>query len=485
MRSNRESFSRLITWVSPRLDLCQLPAERGKAPSGWTMIPSARLDPHAASRAGYRSGSRFARLSRGVAPVEERSFIESLGLTLTEWRRKCRAWNLKPGVVNERVQRNVRLLKEWGLPPEDFKKVVKGSMGVAGFTESAIEKRLVWMANYLGFTNDQVMRVVRSNPSVLNYSITHRMAPFVQIFFQAGYTKADVRWMIWKYPQVIGFSNRLDSLCDFFQASLDFARSKVMEVVVKHPSTLGSSIDGTLRPKIDFLMELGFDREEVSSIIGGSPQILGLSLEQNIQVKIAKLEGVGLEREDVLRVIKRAPSLLWKDFDKSVNARISWLQNSLTYSSGEALEAFRKCPRAFCVSLHTWKETSELLMDWAPDRLHGMDFLKRNPGVLTLSSETLEEKLDFATQVLKKSKAEVLSCPRFLLTSLDKAVLLRAGFVCYKEENPSEFSLGVFCSRKRFNELFDEEELLEFGRQWRTLTKGQKINVIQNDCRPL
>lgn len=399
-------------------------------------------------------------------PLPEGSFEEVTGLTMVEWKKKCKAWCLKPTTAKPKLKRNLLLLHKWGLTQDQKRKIVRGSMALSGYTPGSIQRKLMWMTDEFGFSRAEVMKIICTNPSHLNYSVDHRIKPFLALFVCVGYKKEDIRHMILKHPVVLGFSKNFDKFTEFFKEMLGLSKWDVTHMIMKFPSCLGSSIEKSLSVKVQFILGLGLSKEETASILRASPQILGVSLEQNANIKIEKLMQLGLSKPQVAQVIKGLPSILWRDFGSTITAKIAWLQGYLQYDEAEALRVLIKAPRVFGLHLDAWEATQRRLCEAASSDA-ACDLLRKNPCIWSISDLSLRNKIKFAQTELKKSAQDVLACPEYLLTSLSGSISLRTKLMKDMGMDPTTITLGTISQRSRFIQVVDESTLDAYERKWR------------------
>lgn len=81
---------------------------------------------------------------------------------------------------------------------------------------------------------------------------------------------------------------------------------------------LVSSVEGTIKPKIEFLRSVGFDYEEVGNMVVRSPMILTLSVERNL---VPKFEFFAGEMKGDLGELKRFPQFFSFSLEKKIKPR--------------------------------------------------------------------------------------------------------------------------------------------------------------------
>ena len=63
------------------------------------------------------------------------------------------------------------------------------------------------------------------------------------------------------------------------------------------------SIEGQLKPKIRWLLELGLSKRQVAKAVAGFPRVLGYSIEQNLKPTVQWLLELGLSKRQVAKAV--------------------------------------------------------------------------------------------------------------------------------------------------------------------------------------
>lgn len=72
---------------------------------------------------------------------------------------------------------------------------------------------------------------------------------------------------------------------------------------------------------ISFLEEIGFDKESVGRIITRCPEVSATSVEKTLKRKLEFLISIGVSKTHLPRAIKKYPELLVSDPDKTLLPR--------------------------------------------------------------------------------------------------------------------------------------------------------------------
>lgn len=72
---------------------------------------------------------------------------------------------------------------------------------------------------------------------------------------------------------------------------------------------------------VSFLEGLGFDQETVGKILGRCPEIFATSIEETLKKKVEFLVSIGVSEDHLPQAIKKYPELLVSDTNRSLLPR--------------------------------------------------------------------------------------------------------------------------------------------------------------------
>ncbi|KAK9691114.1 hypothetical protein RND81_09G176500 [Saponaria officinalis] len=157
----------------------------------------------------------------------------------------------------------------------------------------------------------------------------------------------------------------------------------IQQIISKFPAFAYYSLEGKVRPVVEFLLDLGIPKSEIPIILRKRPQLCGISLSENLIPTMKFLEGLGLDKSKWARVIYRFPPLLTYSRQKLMST-VDFL-----YEMGLTAEAVGKvltrCPNIISYSVEdTLRPTAKYFS------LLGLDvsiLLYRSPQSFGLSIE--------------------------------------------------------------------------------------------------
>ncbi|GMH41154.1 hypothetical protein BSKO_09064 [Bryopsis sp. KO-2023] len=232
-----------------------------------------------------------------------------------------------------------------------------------------------------------------------------------------------------------------------FLIELGVSHTDLERMVIRFPKTLTFSVKTNMVPKVEYYRSLGLTDANIVSMVKMLPQLLCYKLETNIRPGIEYLKGLGLHEEDVLKVIVKYPALLGLSLTQNMEPTLG-----------------------FFLSQGASKEKVALLV-------------KRIPSVIGLSLEyNIRPKFCFASEVLEKSVEEIFSCPTYFSLSLQDRILFRVAvldFLGVDFRKPAIRTLFLTASWE-FKQDYGKEEVELFETWWGTLDKEQKAECVRN-----
>ncbi|KAK1294858.1 hypothetical protein QJS10_CPA16g01302 [Acorus calamus] len=225
------------------------------------------------------------------------------------------------------------------------------------------------------------------------------------------------------------------------------------------PDLLYFNPDRTLKPKMDFLRDVGFSIPDLIFLLSKNPCILTSSLGNQIVPAYGFLKSILGTDEVIISTAKRAPWLLHTDLHKRMGSKIKFLQDHGVPDSiisavikhqprcflnvrldrfTEALvklEAmnFRPSTSSFYMAFGTllslneslWEEKFELYRSfgWSEDDI--LSAFKKRPQIMELSKDKMRRMMDFFLKEPKLGLPVVVNCPHLLAHSLEKIIIPR------------------------------------------------------------
>jgi DNA-binding transcriptional regulator YhcF (GntR family) len=135
----------------------------------------------------------------------------------------------------------------------------------------------------LGYTNKEIIKMLKSEPSLYNYSV-ETLKQKIDDMMSLGYTKKALIKMIKSYPTLCTLSKATINQKNENMMSLGYTKEEVMKITSMYSPLFSLNID-SMRQKIIDIMSLGYTKEEVIEMTKALPSLYGLNIE-NIRQKV-------------------------------------------------------------------------------------------------------------------------------------------------------------------------------------------------------
>ena len=249
-------------------------------------------------------------------------------------------------------------------------------------TAGALQRRLC-------LSDAETVRLLISNPSVLDLSLSGKIAPAIDTLQST--LQLDDRTLgkvVRASPQVLSLSvdqtllPRLATL----KARLQLSNGELSSLVVRFPRLLVLA-DGNVEAKMRALAgaPLRASDDQIRTIVLTFPQVVSLSVEANLQPSLTALSEMLALGEDELRaLVLTLPTLLGLSVEGNLRPKLRFLSEALGWGASELREGVLRCPSVLGASLEKslrpnvelWKahlaEADELS---SLAEIHGLRFL--------------------------------------------------------------------------------------------------------------
>ncbi|XP_038876362.1 transcription termination factor MTERF5, chloroplastic-like [Benincasa hispida] len=247
-------------------------------------------------------------------------------------------------------------------------------------------------------------------------------------------------------------SHKYEAIIGFFK-SHGFDNSQIAKLVSTRPWVLRSRVSNNLKPKFEFLEEIGIVGPLLPKVILSNPRILQTSLDSQLKPSFCFIKGILESDEQVTFAICRSSWLLTADFKGTMQSNINVLVRE-GVSSRNIAKLIVLQPRAIMqkvdrmvyavktvkelgiepnahmfvhavrvmVSMNdsTWKKKINVLksLGWSEKEIFAA--FKRDPLCLVCSEEKMRDVADFCFNTAKLDPGTVISYPKFFMCALDK-----------------------------------------------------------------
>lgn len=163
-----------------------------------------------------------------------------------------------------------------------------------------------------------------------------RLHEWINFFLSetVGMNRNELRKMILSRPQLLSYKlSNMQTTTSFFCEELGLSSQEFASLLQAYPSVLMYSVDGRLRPTVNFLrVKVGGGKDNWDSwkrVICSYPRIFSHSLERTLLPKIDFFHNiVGLKRSELTQVVAKFPPTLWLS-EENLQPKLDFLAESL------------------------------------------------------------------------------------------------------------------------------------------------------------
>ncbi|XP_058068453.1 transcription termination factor MTERF2, chloroplastic isoform X2 [Magnolia sinica] len=176
----------------------------------------------------------------------------------------------------------------------------------------------------VGVEDKDIGRVVVKYPWVLSTSIQENYEKVFSFFNAEKVPKMSIDRAIRSWPHLLGCStSKMKTMVDQF-AELGVKNKKLGQVIAASPQLLLQKPNEFLEV-VSYIEELGFDKESIGRILSRCPEIFASSVENTLKKKLNLLIEFGIYRNNLPRVIRKYPELLVSDVNNTLLPRMKYL----------------------------------------------------------------------------------------------------------------------------------------------------------------
>ena len=107
---------------------------------------------------------------------------------------------------------------------------------------------------------------------------------------------------------------------------LDLEQDQAAKAVAYFPQILGCSVEQNLKPTVKWLLDLGLSTDQVAKAVACFPRILGLSINENLKPTVQWLLDLGLSKDQVGKVVAGHSRILGYSITANLDPKIMKLQ---------------------------------------------------------------------------------------------------------------------------------------------------------------
>ena len=162
-------------------------------------------------------------------------------------------------------------------------------------------------------------------------------------------------------------------------------------MVAALPSVLGFSIEEYLRPKVQWLEDLGLKQHQVVKTVSRFPALLSYSIERNLDLKLAWFLDLGLSKFQIAKMIVAYPSLLSLSLEDNLKRKAQWFMD-LGLSQDEVAEVIVVFPPFLAYSVDKNLEPKRVLLQKVLGTVGAAEEVRKMPQFFGCSYQCLSSR---------------------------------------------------------------------------------------------
>lgn len=322
----------------------------------------------------------------------------------------------------------------------------------------SVRKNLIPVLDFffnLGFQKSDLPFLLRRYPQVLTASVVIELVPIIKFLRGLDIEKADIPHVIKKYPELLGFKvEGTMSTSVAYLVNIGVNTRDIGSIMTQYPRILGMRVGTVIKPIVDYLMNLGFPRQVIARIIEKRPNILGYDLEEKIKPNVEILLSFGVRQECLASVIAQYPEILGLSLKPKLSSQQCFFNVNIQVGPVEFGQLLQKMPQV--VSL------PQTLITRHVDFLRGRGFKDEDvtkmvvacPQLFALDLDSMKLSFYYFKTAIKRPLGELVEFPDYFTYSLEGRIKPRfqrissGGITC-------SLAWLLSCSDQRFEEILD------------------------------
>ena len=247
----------------------------------------------------------------------------------------------------------------------------------------------------------------------------------ISLFLNAqGFTAVHISMMLESQLSAgQSFDNNLKPKLQWL-SQLGLSKSQVAKAVAACPKIITYRIEQNLKPTVQWLFDLGLSKTQVAKVLATNPATLGLSIEQNLKPTVQWLLDMGLSKAQIVKVVATNPATLGYSIEQNLKPTVQWLLD-LGLSKTQIAKVVATFPAILgCSVEQNLKPTVQWLLDLGLSKTQLAKTVATFPAILGCSIEqnlkpTVQWLLDLGLSKAQVAKA-VATCPAIVGCSIEQ-----------------------------------------------------------------
>ncbi|XP_022949554.1 transcription termination factor MTERF2, chloroplastic [Cucurbita moschata] len=226
--------------------------------------------------------------------------------------------------IQSHVKPMVEFLEAIGIPKERMRGIFLSFPPIIFFGTEVLKSRIMTFEK-VGIVEMEFGKLLPKYPWITSNCIQCNLKQIVSFFELEKVPNASITDAIRSWPLILGSSaSKLELMVDSFD-ELGVRSKKLGQVIATSPQLLLQRPQEFLQV-VSYLEEIGFDKESVGRILARCPEIFATSVEKTLRRKLEFLISIGVSKTHLPRAIRKYPELLVSDPDRTLFPRIRYLR---------------------------------------------------------------------------------------------------------------------------------------------------------------
>jgi len=206
-------------------------------------------------------------------------------------------------------------LRSFGIVPDELEELELPS------TVDIMKERVEFLQG-IGLSIDDI----NAYPLMLGCSVRKNLIPVLDYFFNLGFQKSDLPFLLRRYPQVLTSSVVIELVPIIkFLRGLDIEKADIPLVIKKYPELLGFKVEGTMSTSVAYLVNIGVNTRDIGSMMTQYPRILGMRVGTVIKPIVDYFMNLGFPTQVIARMIEKRPHILGYDLEEKMKPNVEIL----------------------------------------------------------------------------------------------------------------------------------------------------------------
>ena len=169
--------------------------------------------------------------------------------------------------------------------------------------------------------------------------------------------------------------------------SIGLKHAEVVKAIATFSHLLVYSIEKNLKPTVEWFLDIGLSQAQVVKVIAGFPQSLGLSIEENLKPTVQWFLDFGLSQAQVVKAIAMKPQLLGLSIEENLKPTVQWFLD-IGLSQAQVVKVIAGFPQSLSLSIEeNLKPTVQWFLDIGLSQAQVVNVVANYPSTLGFGIE--------------------------------------------------------------------------------------------------